>query len=186
MSENVPNTLPKPAEGWLSVTSWCSGETVGFRTCREGGALGATPGFQTLETLESSSLGSGEGGEVGEGCWDWAYKDPQASSPSGPEWTDSSVPTGGLRQRKLWRRRHHSEPLGFSKHNVQHATKKAKEGITTNRTKRKRTEPDPEVWDMYQHIRGMLEVSDANVTCSKIYLTKGEISENQNQSRTLQ
>ena len=130
--------------------------------------------------------GVGEGGEVGEGCWDWAYKDPQASSPSGPEWTDSSVPTGGLRQRKLWRRQHHSEPLGFSKHNVQHATKKAKEGITTNRTKRKRTEPDPEVWDMYQHIRGMLEVSDANVTCSKIYLTKGEISENQNQSRTLQ
>ena len=41
---------------------------MGFRTCREGGALGATPGFQTLETLESSSLGSGEGGEVGEGC----------------------------------------------------------------------------------------------------------------------
>lgn len=35
---------------------------MGFRTCREGGALGATPGFQTLETLESSSLGSGEGG----------------------------------------------------------------------------------------------------------------------------
>ena len=33
---------------------------------------------------------------------------------------------------------------------------------------------------MYQHIRGMLEVSDANVTCSKIYLTKGKISENQN------
>ena len=31
------------------------------RTCREGGALGATPGFQTLETLESSSLGSGGG-----------------------------------------------------------------------------------------------------------------------------
>ena len=27
----------------------------------------------------------------------------------------------------------------------------------------------------------MLEVSDANVTCSKIYLTKGKISENQNQ-----
>ena len=26
----------------------------------------------------------------------------------------------------------------------------------------------------------MLEVSDANVTCSKIYLTKGKISENQN------
>ena len=25
------------------------------------------------------------------------------------------------------------------------------------------------------------EVSDANVTCSKIYLTKGKISENQNQ-----
>ena len=35
---------------------------MGFRTCREGGALGATPGFQTLETLESSSLGSGGGG----------------------------------------------------------------------------------------------------------------------------
>ena len=34
---------------------------MGFRTCREGGALGATPGFQTLETLESSSLGSGGG-----------------------------------------------------------------------------------------------------------------------------
>ena len=34
---------------------------MGFRTCREGGALGATPGFQTLETLESSSLGSGRG-----------------------------------------------------------------------------------------------------------------------------
>ena len=32
---------------------------MGFRTCRERGALGGTPGFQTLETLESSSLGSG-------------------------------------------------------------------------------------------------------------------------------
>ena len=41
-------------------------QTVGFRTCRERGALGGTPGFQTLETLESSSLGSG--GKVGEGC----------------------------------------------------------------------------------------------------------------------
>ena len=40
--------------------------SVGFRTCRERGALGGTPGFQTLETLESSSLGSG--GKVGEGC----------------------------------------------------------------------------------------------------------------------
>ena len=67
-----------------------------------------------------------------------------------------------------WRRQHHSEPLGFSKHNVQHAIKKAKEGVTTNRTKRKKkkkTEPDPEVSDVYQHIRGMLEVLDANVTC---------------------
>ena len=84
-------------------------------------------------------------------------------------------------QRKLWRRQHHSEPLGFSKHNVQHATKEAKKGVTTNRTKRKRAEPDPEVSDVYQHIRSVLEVSDANVTCSKIYLTKGKISENQNQ-----
>ena len=45
--------------------------TVGFRTCREGGALGGTPGFQT-EMLEGSSLGSGGGGwravKVGEGC----------------------------------------------------------------------------------------------------------------------
>ena len=32
---------------------------MGFRTCRERGALGGTPGFQKLETLESSSLGSG-------------------------------------------------------------------------------------------------------------------------------
>ena len=32
---------------------------MGFRTCLERGALGGTPGFQTLETLESSSLGSG-------------------------------------------------------------------------------------------------------------------------------
>ena len=40
---------------------------MGFKTCRERGALGGTPGFQqTLETLESSSLGSGE--KVGEGC----------------------------------------------------------------------------------------------------------------------
>ena len=59
--------------------------------------------------------------------------------------------------------------------------KKQKKGVTTNRTKRKRTEPDPEVSDVYQHIRGMLEASDANVSCSKIYLTKGKISENQNQ-----
>lgn len=33
---------------------------MGFRTCREGGALGGPPGFQT-ETLEGSSLGSGGG-----------------------------------------------------------------------------------------------------------------------------
>ena len=33
---------------------------VGFRTCREGGALGGTPGFQ-METLEGSSLGLGGG-----------------------------------------------------------------------------------------------------------------------------
>ena len=72
------------------------------------------------------------------------------------------------------------EPLEFSKHNVQHAIKKTKEVVTTNRTKRKRTEPDPEVSDEYQPIRSMLEASDANVTCSKIYLTKGKISENQN------
>ena len=44
---------------------------------------------------------------------------------------------------------------------------KQKKGVTTNRTKRKRTETDPEVSDVYQHIRGMLEVSDANVTSSK-------------------
>ena len=37
------------------------------------------------------------------------------------------------------------------------------------------------VSDVYQHIRGMLQVSDASATCSKIYLTKGKISENQNQ-----
>ena len=47
-------------------------------------------------------------------------------------------------------------------------------------TKKKRTELDPEVSVVYQHIGGMLEASDANVTCSKIYLTKGKISENQN------
>ena len=87
---------------------------------------------------------------------------------------------GGLCQRKLWRRQHHSEPLEFSKHNVQHATKKAKKGETTKRTKRKRTETDPEASDVYQPIRGMPEVSDANATCLKIYLTKGKISENQN------
>ena len=29
---------------------------------------------------------------------------------------------------------------------------------------KKKTEPDPEVSDVYQHIRGMLEVLDANVT----------------------
>ena len=58
--------------------------------------------------------------------------------------------------------------------------KKAKKGLTTNRTKRKRTETDPEVSDVYQHMRGMLQVSDANFTSSKIYLTKGKISENQN------
>ena len=29
--------------------------------------------------------------------------------------------------------------------NVHHATKKANKGVTTNKTKRKRTEPDPEV-----------------------------------------
>ena len=76
-----------------------------------------------------------------------------------------------------------SETLGFSIDNVQHATKKkkAKEGVTTNRTKRKRTEPDPEVSDVNQHIRGMLYISDANVTCSEIDLTNGKIFENQNQ-----
>ena len=64
--------------------------------------------------------------------------------------------------------------------NVHHATKKANKGVTTNKTKRKRTETDPEVSDVYQHIRGMLEESDANFTSSKIYLTKGKLSETQN------
>ena len=72
------------------------------------------------------------------------------------------------------------ETLGFSIDNVQHATKTSKKGVTTNRTKRKRTETDPEASDVYQHIRGMLEVSDANFTSSEIYLTKGKTSENQN------
>ena len=58
--------------------------------------------------------------------------------------------------------------------------KKQKKGVTTRRTKRKRTETDPEASDVYQHIRGMLEVSDANTTCSKIYLTEEKNSENQN------
>ena len=58
--------------------------------------------------------------------------------------------------------------------------KKAKKGVTTNRTKRKRTETDPEASEVYQRIRGMLEVSDANFICAKIDLTKRNISENQN------
>ena len=64
--------------------------------------------------------------------------------------------------------------------NVHHATKKANKGVTTNKTKRKRTETDPEVSDVYQHIRGMPEESDANFTSSKRYLTKGKLSETQN------
>ena len=64
--------------------------------------------------------------------------------------------------------------------NVHHATKKANKSVTTNKTKRKRTETDPEVSDVYQHIRGMLEESDANFTSSKRYLTKGKLSETQN------
>ena len=72
------------------------------------------------------------------------------------------------------------ETLGVSIDNVHHATKKANKGVTTNKTKRKRTETDPEVSDVYQHIRGMLEESDANFTSSKIYLTKGKLSETQN------
>ena len=66
-----------------------------------------------------------------------------------------------------WRRQHHSEPLGFSKHNVQHATKNAKKGVTTNRTGRKRTEPDPEGSEVYRPIRAVLEASDANFTVQK-------------------
>lgn len=66
-----------------------------------------------------------------------------------------------------WRRQHHSEPLGFSKHNVQHATKNAKKGVTTNRTKRERTEPDPEGSEVYRPIRAVLEASDANFTVQK-------------------
>ena len=42
------------------------------------------------------------------------------------------------------------------------------------------TETDPEVSDVYQHIRGMPEESDANFTSSKRYLTKGKLSETQN------
>ena len=174
-------TLKKcPQAGPLVTLSCRWGQPLTSGPAERGGNLWGSPGFQT-EMLESSSLGWWW--KVGEGCWDWAYKNTApspASSPSGPKWTDSSVPTGRVCQRKLWRRQHHSEPLGFSKHNVQHATKEAKKGVTTNRTKRKRAEPDPEVSDVYQHIRSVLEVSDANVTCSKIYLTKGKISENQN------
>ena len=66
MSENVPNTLHKWLNAEYQSPRGAEQTDGGLWNLPRRGDLGGTPGFQTLEMLESSSLGSG--GKVGEGC----------------------------------------------------------------------------------------------------------------------